>query len=292
MQASTILQTRPWRSRAFSMPKELRKYPTMLSPEEQLMLVFLGATLDFSHGEIVDLGPFMGGSTSAIGCGLNLVPGHGKTIHSFDMFAASEPQKKKFLYARGHPEFEGRNILPLFNELTRPYPVSATKGDIRKVNWDQPIALLFIDLSKSWSINDHVVQTFFPHLQRGAVIVQQDYMFYRNPWICSTMYKLRDRIRFAGQTDHNSMLFEMVRPLSAGDAARCTRAQTSAAEVEEAFDWTATLLRDNLGFEMLDAMRAAFRANPDGAEHDDFPQQQWLDPLGPRRVQLHATAVS
>jgi hypothetical protein len=38
-----------------------------------------------------------------------------------------------------------------------------------------PICILFLDLPKSWKINDAVMRDFFGELQPGSVIVQQDY---------------------------------------------------------------------------------------------------------------------
>ncbi|HPD91301.1 MAG: hypothetical protein H6900_04175 [Rhodobacter sp.] len=276
MSLADFLATKPWKSRSFPLPQAIRQFPTMLSVEEQRMLAFLAAMTDFSRGALVDLGPFMGGSTSALGCGVAMNQGQRPPIQSFDLFSASEGQKEKFLYARGHPKFDGLDIYPLFQSLTRDYNVVSTKADIRKARWTTgPIALLFIDLSKSWAINDHLVLNFLPHVAQGGLIVQQDYMFYKNPWIASTMFKLRDHVAYAGHSDFNSVLFEVTTPLSASALDSCLRRNTSVADMHAAFDWTGGFLTDCLSQEMLAMMRGAFDRNPGGDGHDDFTGQAW-----------------
>ncbi|MFA3920777.1 hypothetical protein [Ruegeria hyattellae] len=288
MPLSDFLRQRPWTSRSFLLPAELRSFPTMLSPEEQRMLAFLGAAMPLETGEIVDLGPFMGGSTSAIGAGLNMRADNTRKIHSFDLFSASEQQKKQFLYSRGHPRHEGMDIYPLFQKLTDPYPVISAKQDILKVNWDAPIELLFIDLSKSWKINDHLIKTFFPHLVEGAIMVQQDYMFFRNPWVASTMYKLRDHVSYAGHTEYNSVLFEVNRALDAAALEGCLEAHTSQDEILAAFDWSERFCQTYQAVEMLDMMRWAVRKNHAGRAHDDFEKCAWPSVLGEARRRWHA----
>src|SRR5690606_6733227 len=132
--------------------------------------------------------------------------------------------------------------------------VVATKKDITNVRWQEgDIALLFIDLCKAWKTNNHVVQEFFPWLAVGAVVVQQDYMFFRNPWVASSMYKLRAHTRYAGKPDHNSMLFTVTERIPAAACEQCRRQNTTTEEVLAAFDWTAELVgNDYRALEMLD----------------------------------------
>ena len=48
--------------------------------------------------------------------------------------------------------------------------------------------VLFIDVAKTWRINDVVIAQFFPKLIPGhSIIIQQDYMWGFGPWIHITM---------------------------------------------------------------------------------------------------------
>ncbi len=46
------------------------------------------------------------------------------------------------------------------------------------------IEVLFIDLAKHWTVNDHVVRAFFPRLIPGrSIVVQRDYLHHQwNGW--------------------------------------------------------------------------------------------------------------
>lgn len=275
MSRAAFLALKPWMTRSLTLTPELQRFPTMLSPEEQRMLVYLAATLDFAQGTIVDLGPFLGGSTAALGHGLAMNPGARTEIHSFDLFNATHALKQKFLYSRGHPPYEPEDVYPLFQQLTAPYPVVSRKTNILNVTWDRPIALLFVDLCKSWKLNDHVTATFFPHLRPGAIVVQQDYMFSHNPWVCSTMYKLRDHVRYAGHTDYNSVLFEVVATPDAQALQACSRAGTTHDEILASFDWTAGFLKDWLSIEMLGQMRRDYLDFRDAKACEDFVLRPW-----------------
>lgn len=83
----------------------------------------------------------------------------------------------------------------------------------------QRIEVLFIDLAKTWRINDLMLEEFFPCLiPDHSIIIQQDYMWGFGPWLhftmellapyvtvldsmlCSTVYLLRKRVprKFVG----------------------------------------------------------------------------------------------
>ena len=48
--------------------------------------------------------------------------------------------------------------------------------------------MLFVDIAKTWALNDVVIEQFFPRLIPGrSVVVQQDYAFAFRPWVAITM---------------------------------------------------------------------------------------------------------
>ncbi len=278
-----FLQLGPWNARAMAHLRLpwFRKYPTMLTQEEMHMLAFLTSQCTLPDGEIVDLGPFMGGSTVSLGWGLNNGPRKGQPIYSFDIFSANENQKKTFYYAKGYKQFEGNNIFPLFKQLMLKYNIKsiAQKSDIRIVKWKLPISILFIDLSKSWSINDHLLKNFFPALVPGAIIIQQDFMYARTPWVCSTMYALRDFCAFAGHTDYNSAIFVVKDTLPNDALDRCLSTNMQRSDILDSFRWARTLIKDYRALEMVEMMKNSYLAHPDAVDEAAFSPPD-IPPLG------------
>jgi hypothetical protein len=110
----------------------------------------------------------------------------------------------------------GASFLADFKANVSPWSqqVEVCEGDIADHGWTgQRIEVLFIDLAKTWRINDLMLEQFFPCLIPGhSIIIQQDYMWGFGPWLhitmellapyvtfldsmlCSTVYLLRKRI--------------------------------------------------------------------------------------------------
>jgi hypothetical protein len=67
--------------------------------------------------------------------------------------------------------------------------VEVFEGDITARGWTgERIEVLFIDVAKSWGLNDFILEQFFPCLTPGhSIIIQQDYIWGYGPWIHITM---------------------------------------------------------------------------------------------------------
>lgn len=257
------IRTRPWNSRRFALPGWTRTYPTMLTQEEMRMLAWVAQETPVD-GAIVDLGAFLGGSSVSLALGAaKAVPP--KRVHSYDRFRLDEKVKFQFLYRKGHGFAEGEDALPVFHRFTRPVAgsIEVHQGDVREARWDgNPVAVLFVDLSKTKEINDHLLATFFPALVPGSVIVQQDFLFFRNPWLYPTMQKLEGSVEMLTHTDQNSVLFGVNRtPTPAElDAARAKR--TSYDETVAAIRHFRAKFTDVRQTEMIDALLASLEAAP------------------------------
>jgi hypothetical protein len=174
------------------------RVPTMLSAEETQLLQRLTRECYTGRGTILDCGPFLGGSTSALCAGLLESPAAATKkgfVHSFDRFIYESFFGYWFIAFKG-PWEEGDSFLPLFRRLTSPYRRFQTihAGDIRKASYrGGPVEILFNDVCKSWEINDAVVAKFFPHLIPGqSVVIQQDYLHFFAYWLVITMDFFRD----------------------------------------------------------------------------------------------------
>jgi hypothetical protein len=76
--------------------------------------------------------------------------------------------------------------------------------------------VLFLDLDKSWKINDAILRDFFPCLVPGrSVIVHQDYGWGGMPWIPITMELLADSVVLVDGMKAGSHVFYVERELPA-----------------------------------------------------------------------------
>src|SRR5919201_1830295 len=133
----------------------------MLSKAERRLLYWLARNYAAGDGAIGDAGCFLGGSTAALLAGVcdRAEPWTGPPVESYDLFRVEA-------------------------------------FTITKIGWSGgPIDVLFLDLLKSWEINDAVLRDFFPSLVPGrSVIVHQDYGWGDTPWIPITVELMRDSL--------------------------------------------------------------------------------------------------
>lgn len=192
--------------------------PTMLSPEEQALYLWLGSHWARGAGAVVDLGCFVGGSTARLAEGLARagLPGE---VHAYDRFTAKEATKRGQLYARGIPRFEGNDLLPLATRLLAPWKdrVRLHRGDLAMAAWDGgPIEILTLDASKTPEAMDAMAQAFFPALIPGqSIIVQQDFLHWRQPWVIAQMELFAGHFRPVAHCPRDTMVFLCTRPIDA-----------------------------------------------------------------------------
>jgi hypothetical protein len=266
------IKERPWNSYYFQMPGWFEKYPTMLTLEEMRMLSWIAGNTPMA-GDILDLGAFLGGSTASLAHGVRSSK-KTRTIHSFDRFEFDESAKFTYLYKKGHGFYEGSDSLPLFQKLTEGFKgfIKSYKGDITKAPCPtDAIAILFVDLSKSWAINDYLLKTYFTKLKAGAIIVQQDFLFFRNPWLYPTMKKLAGKVDLLSYTQDNSVVYGVREDLTEADVKPCLAANTSQDETRDALVSTKALFPEKRQRDMIDATLAAFNAKPNAKAAWELP---------------------
>ena len=138
----------------------------MLYEEERSLLYLLGREFE-GIGQIVDAGCFLGGSTLALARGVAANSRRRETrprvIHSYDYFVLDDWTKVAHADLVAGVE-AGTSLRPTFDRLLGRYRsyVNVHEGDVRDFEWDgSPIEVLFIDICKSWDINDHVTRRVF-----------------------------------------------------------------------------------------------------------------------------------
>jgi hypothetical protein len=188
---------RPWRDTA--LPPDAVGIPTMLSKMERRVLYSLARDYASGDGAIVDAGAFLGGSTASLLAGVRdrTERWTGPPVTSYDLFRVDDYMVPKFFSDDGSIRV-GESFRPRFDAHVSRFDVPHVvhEGDITEIGWSgDPIEVLFLDILKSWEINDAVLRDFFPSLIPGrSVIVHQDYGWGENPWIAITVELMRDSL--------------------------------------------------------------------------------------------------
>ena len=198
-------------------PHEIR---SMLTVYEVSMLYMLARDYYEGHGEIVDLGPLVGLSTNAFARGLSQnrrCPQAKKTrrIHSFDLFSMNG-------YDHFFPEDErpsSASVFMKYLDANRDYldHIAVNPGDLLSMNWgDDPIEILFVDVAKSWELNDWVVKKTFPCLiPERSIVIQQDYVHFNEYWIHITMEYIAEYFELFYMMHGATAVYRSLRPIPA-----------------------------------------------------------------------------
>jgi hypothetical protein len=204
------LLSRPWRD--LELPADATGIPTMLSKTERKLLYSLARDYASGHGAVVDAGCFLGGSTAALLAGVRdrSERWSGPPVESYDLFRVEAFTIGKF-FADDPSVHVGDSFRTRFDaHVSRiDVPHVVHEGDITKLGWaGGPIDVLFLDVLKSWEINDAVLRDFFPSLVPGrSVIVHQDYGWGEHPWIPITVELMRDSLVLIDWMEWGSHVF-------------------------------------------------------------------------------------
>lgn len=190
------LADRPWRQVDADVLAPVAHVPTMLGIEEQRLCYWLAREALAGEGAIADLGSFVGGSAARLLLGM-IDGGHRGRVHLFDRFTADERVKAWLLYPAGVQAFEGEDAFPVARALLEPFAdrLRFHRGDIVTKSWPEnagDIALMMLDICKLPRVSDIVAQRFLPHLREGAIVVQQGFAAWDQPWTCAQTLLLTD----------------------------------------------------------------------------------------------------
>ena len=191
----------------------------MLSKAERRLLYTLAREFASGEGAIVDAGCFLGGSSAALLAGVRDrgEPWRGPPVASYDLFRVEAFTVPKF-FANGRARV-GDSFRPRYDAHVAGFdvPHRVHEGDITKIGWDGgPIEILFLDVLKSWEINDAILRDFFPSLIPGrSVIVHQDYGWGDTPWIPITVELMRESLVLLDWMEWGSHVFFVERELPA-----------------------------------------------------------------------------
>jgi hypothetical protein len=201
-------------------PRAAFDVPSMLSYDERVLLHWAARQGFGAVGATVDAGCYLGGSTLPLGFGLrragrNTFEGRPRRVHSFDLFVVGGEWERPY-YPEDFPFEVGASITPLYERHIEPITelVQIYHGDLLGFRWaGDPISTLFVDIAKSWQVNDHVVEQFFPSLLPDAVVVQQDLVHWGHPWCAIVMELLSDYVEFLGHVFFSSAVYRVREPI-------------------------------------------------------------------------------
>jgi hypothetical protein len=201
-------------------PQAVFDVPSMLSYDERVLLHWAAREGFGAVGATVDAGCYLGGSTLPLGFGLRQAvqgtfQGRPRRVHSFDLFVVGGEWERPY-YPDDFPFEVGMSITSLYERHIAPIRelVQIYHGDLLGFHWGaDPISTLFVDIAKSWQVNDHVVEQFFPSLLPDAVLVQQDLVHWGHPWCAIAMELVSDYVEFLGHVFYSSAVYRVSEPI-------------------------------------------------------------------------------
>ena len=209
----------------------LSQIPTETSLAERRLLYQLFKDRWDGVGAVVEIGPFLGGTTRAIAWGMmyNANRQANATLETFDRFGEyrDEDNLKEYIQPlvesgimdsqRGAELCLGGSFEDLFREIHAPFNYSelihahqATLPDFPKEIeqstafdslQDREIGGVFVDGCKSWASTYYAMRFLLPRMQSGRLLIFQDLGWYTCFWISSIVYALRDRLEILANVD-------------------------------------------------------------------------------------------
>lgn len=216
-------------------PQQAFAVPSMLSYEERALLHWAAREGCGAAGQVIDAGCYLGGSTLSLATGLRRSAKDAEDahrVHSFDLFMVGGERERVYFEA-DFPFEVGADIRPLFeaNVASVRSLVEVHPGDVLNMTWPGGrVATLFIDIAKSWAINDHVVRQFLPPLVPGSVVIQQDLVHWAHPWCALTMESLSDHFEYLGHVPYSSAVYRVRHTIPVDDLPTDLLDRLSAAE--------------------------------------------------------------
>jgi hypothetical protein len=243
---------RPWLSSSFVYPEYI---PTMISREERQYLWWLAATVWKDIGHILEMGPWLGGSTVCLAegvCARRERPRH--RLFTVDNFVW-----RRFMSDRANLTLEpGESFEHVFRRNVAPYgglietqaawlPDEIVEGDhwaedVRGngsrgdlFRWqDGSVEIAFVDGAKSWAGFAHLLAEVGPSLTPDSLLVLQDYKYWGSYWVPMMSELLIDDLELVHILPENTVTFRVAAPLAIEQIGALTSARDGEALLERA----------------------------------------------------------
>jgi hypothetical protein len=196
-----------------------RKNPSMLIPEEIILLHLLGKYYFAGDGHIFDAGICLGGCTEAFASGYAKNPNFdkiGKHIWAYELAKYSQSCPKyiadfmKYNYGEAI-DFDGKDFSDLVRKniahLDGAEKVKLFIGDITKQEYPDKIEIMFLDVCKSPELNFSMQKLYSRMLPGKSLLIHQDYIYEGLPFMRVTMGYLAEYFEYIGSTPVNSAVW-------------------------------------------------------------------------------------
>ena len=193
----------------------LPEIPGMITPAEGRYLYWLLSETYTGHGAVVELGCWLGKSTSYLAAGLRDSGKQGE-IHSFDRFTWIKEHEIK---APGLGLKIGDDFRPTFENNLRPLgqKLKAHKGTFAELAWSgDPIEVLFLDGPKDFDSLSSTLRAFGSSVSpETGVVVVQDYLHPVSFVLALIFEKLSDRLQLVHVVEEGQTAsFRVTAPLA------------------------------------------------------------------------------
>lgn len=227
----------------------LAQIPTETTVDERrLLLDFFEHRWDGS-GTVVEIGPFLGGTTRAIAWGMlrNARLDPRAALHTFDRFGAYysaemlrqtiQPMVQNGIFTAARADdlcrvadferlFQAIHVTEDYSRLIHLHnsPLPDLPREIERsraldcLNEAGELSALFIDGCKSWASTHYAMKYLLPRTRVGSAVIFQDFGWYTCFWISSVAYALRDCLQLEARADA-TYLYRLTRPITAGEVA-------------------------------------------------------------------------
>ena len=284
----------PWLGEEASEPG----VPTMISRAEQRYLHWLARTQWRDEGHVVEIGPWLGGSTLCLARGMERAhPAARHRLHAFDNFVwrgfmarfaplplADGESFERFFRANvasqaARIEVHARTL----PDEPAPHDAEATSVRGREApplspfSWDarEPLEILFVDGAKSWRGMRWLLAHVAASLTPGALLVCQDFKHWGSSWVPLFVARIAERL-------------ELVHVVRRGSTATFRLREPLAADALAALPDDAAALAPGAALADLEAMASWIGATGDalGAAHVRLAGVQFLSQHGAERAAL------
>lgn len=170
--------------------------PGMTEPVEQVLLERLARETEFTSGDMaVEFGPFFGRSTASICAGLDVNQHFDSScdFYSYDSFCCDVKGGFYPHVIKHATRYQVQNLIALSGDTVNFFPVfehflredmqsgllTVVKAELKdSYAGDRPIRLMHVDSPKRYTEFRYVFFRFFPHLEKGSVVVFQDFFYH------------------------------------------------------------------------------------------------------------------
>src|SRR5262245_4036641 len=240
MMGVSMRSSKPW----MRVPAGPSRIPTMISGEERRYLHWLTATRWVDAGHVVEIGPWLGGSTSCLAEGMEAGARKRHRLFAVDNFVwrpfMAERARLDLVPGDSFESVFRANVAAFGDRVVcvrASLPDEAVAGDAFReetrdegsaplFRWDpdEPIEVLFVDGAKSWKAMLHLLAETADSLVGGrALVVCQDYKYWGAYWVIIAIELLSEQLECLDIVGANTVTFRLRGRLRRSDVEQLPR---------------------------------------------------------------------